>query len=80
VLGEDRVTIVDQVLVVGISDDLSQLLQRPARARVCGDVHVRQTACAVLDDDEHVQHPKRRRDGDEEVAGEDGRGLIPQEG
>ena len=65
-------TIMNQVLVAfGISDDLSQLLQRPACARACGDVHVRQSACAVLDDDEHVQHPKRRRDGDEEVAGED---------
>ena len=44
--------------------------------RACGDVHVRQSARAVLDDDKHVQHPKRCRDGDEEVAGEDGRGLI----
>jgi hypothetical protein len=32
---------------------------------------VRQTARAVLDDDEHVQHPKRRRDRNEEVTGED---------
>ena len=52
VLCEDRVTIMDQVLVVvGISDDLSQLLQRPARTRVRGHVHVRESACAVLDDD-----------------------------
>ena len=59
---EDAVTIVDQVLVAfGISDYLSQLVQRPARARVRGDVHVRQAARTVLDDDEHVQHPKRRR-------------------
>jgi hypothetical protein len=80
VLGEDRVTIVDQVLVAfGISDDLSQLLQRRGRTRLCRHVHVRQAARAVLDDDKHVQHPKRRRDGYEEVAGEDSRGLIPQE-
>jgi hypothetical protein len=61
----------------GVCDHLSELLQRPGRIRVCRHVHVRQTACAVLDDDEHVQHPKCRRHGDEEVAGEDGRGLIP---
>jgi hypothetical protein len=45
-----------------------------------GERNVRQTARAVLDDDEHVQHPKRRRDGDEEVAGEDGPCMTLQEG
>jgi hypothetical protein len=65
-LGEDRVTIMDQVPVVfGIAHDFPQLLQRPVRAGVRGDVHMRQAACAVLDDDEHVQHPERGRDGDE---------------
>jgi len=70
----------DQVFVIAsVSDHCSELLQRPGRTRVCRHVQVRQAARAVLDDDEHVQHPKRRRDGDEEVAREDGRGLIPQE-
>jgi len=45
-----------------------------------GERNVRQTARAVLDDDEPVQHPKRRRDGDEEVAGEDGPCMTLQEG
>ena len=58
-------------VVVGISDDFSQLLQRPVRARVGGDVQVRETTRAVLDDDEHVQHPERGGDRNEEVAGKD---------
>jgi hypothetical protein len=77
---EDAVPVMDQIPVrTGVCDHFSKLLQRPGRTRVCGDVHVRQSACAVVDDDKYVQRPKRRRDGDEEVAGEDGRGLIPQE-
>jgi len=58
---EDAVPVMDQVLViVSVSDPCSELLQRPGRTRVGRHVHVRQTPRAVLDDDEHVQHPKRR--------------------
>jgi hypothetical protein len=45
----------DQILVIlSARDHLAELLQRPGRTRVCGNVHVRQAARAVLDDDEHV--------------------------
>jgi len=78
--GEDCVAIVDEVLVViGVSDDLSQLLQRPLRTRMCGDVQVCETTRAVLDDDEQLQHTERGGDRNEEVACEDGRRLVLQE-
>jgi hypothetical protein len=59
---EDAVPVMDQIPVsIGVCDQLSKLLQRPGCTRVGGHVHVRQTARAVLDDDEHVQHPKCRQ-------------------
>src|SRR4249920_512811 len=78
---EDAVPVMDQILVIAsVANHLAELLQRPGRTRVCRHVYVRQAARAVLDDDEHVQHPKCRRDGDEEVAGEDGPRMTLQEG
>ena len=45
----DRVTIVNQVLVIAaLAEHLSQLLQRPQRARVRGHVQVRQAARAAV--------------------------------
>ena len=77
---EDAIPIVNQILVlVGVCDHLSGQLQRPVRRRMRGHVHVRQTARAVLDDDEHVQHPERNSDGYEEVARNDRLGVISQE-
>ena len=55
------------------------MLQRPASGWMGSDIHVRQAACAVLDDDKDVQHPERGRDGHEEVTRENGRGVISQE-
>lgn len=54
-LGENPITIVDQILVatVVIADHLSQL-QRPGRARMRGYVQMGQSACPVFDDNEHV--------------------------
>ena len=37
-----------------LPDDRLQLLQRSIRAGVRGHVHVGQTACTVLDDDEYI--------------------------
>jgi len=56
------------------------LLKRPGSARVGRHVHMRQTARAVLDDDKHVEHTKRRSNGNEEVAGEDAACMTLQEG
>ena len=44
-------------VVIGVRDHFSDLLQRPGRARMRGDVHVHQSAAAVLDDDEYVEQP-----------------------
>jgi hypothetical protein len=80
VLREDRIAIVDQILLLRVPNHLPELLQRPRSARARSDVHVGQASGAVLYDDEHVQHPERGRDGDEEVAGEDGGRMVLQEG
>ena len=78
---EDLVAVMEKILMRAfLSDDRSQLLQRPIRARVRCHVDVGQPTRAVLDDNKHVQHPKCRRDRHEEVAGEDRLGMVLQEG
>ena len=63
-LREYLVSVMDKVLMPAfLADDLPQLLQRPGRTRVCGHTHVGQTTCAVLNDNEYVQHSKRGSDG-----------------
>ena len=55
-LGENLVSVMDKILMRAFrADDRPQLLQRPVCTRVCGHIHVRQTACAVLDDNEYVK-------------------------
>ena len=58
---------------------LAQLLQRPGGGRMSCDVAVDQASRSVLDDHEDVQHSKARRDGDEEITGEDSLGMQTQE-
>ena len=80
-LRKDAVPVVKQIpVVIGVRNYFSHLLQRPSRARVRGEVHVQQTSTAVLDDDEHVEQPKRRSDDHEEVARENGPRVVLQEG
>src|ERR1039457_1920503 len=70
----------DQIpVIVSVPNHLSELLQRPGRTRVRRHVHARQTARAMLDDDKHVQHPKTRRNRNEEVACEDAPCMTLQE-
>jgi hypothetical protein len=46
---DDAFPVMDQILaIVSVRDHLSALLQRPGRTRLCGHVHVRQTARAAL--------------------------------
>ena len=54
-------------MILGITDNLAQLLQCPGSTRVGRHVQVRETTRAVLDHDEHVQRAERRRYRDEEV-------------
>src|SRR6266851_1760442 len=78
---EDLVSVVDEVLMPAfLPDDRPQLLQRPVCARVCGHINVGQPTRAVLDHNKHVQRPKRRRDRNEEVTGENRRSMVLQEG
>src|ERR1017187_4275709 len=80
-LGKDLVSVMDKVLMRAfLTDDCPQLLQRPVRARVRRHVYMRQSACPVLDDNKHVQHPERRSDRDEEVTCENRLCMVPKEG
>jgi hypothetical protein len=66
---EDAVAVVDQVFVPTlVANGLSQLLARPARARVRSHVVVDQAAGLMLDDNEYVEQAECARHRDEEVA------------
>ena len=79
--GENTVPVVEQELILMIDAcHFAQLLQRPDCGRVSGDIAVNQATSAVLDDDEDVEHPEARRDGQAEVAGENPLSVKTQEG
>lgn len=65
---EDAVAIMNQEFVLLKTNRLAQLLQRPSRTWMGGDVAMDQTAAAMLDHYEHIQQAKRRGDGDEEIT------------
>src|SRR5450631_3161628 len=78
---EDAVAIVNQEFVsVFAPDGLTQLLQRPGGTRMRRDVAMDKTTAAMLDHHEHVQQPKRRGDGDKEIAGNESLRAHAQEG
>src|ERR1700731_2650554 len=62
------------------SSRLAQLLQRPGRTWMCGDVAMDQAPAAVLNHHEHIRQSKRRGDDDEEIARYDPLGVQAQEG
>src|SRR6202521_3546330 len=71
----------DQVaLPSSIPHDFPQLLQCPVRVWVRRHIDMRQATGPVFDNNEHVQHPKRRSDSHEEVACKDRRGVVTQKG
>lgn len=59
-------------------DTVPELLDRPFGCRVVGNVPVQNSSCGDVDEDEDVQPAKRGRDDQEEVAGEDGAGVIDE--
>jgi hypothetical protein len=65
---------------MGECKELTELLDRPFRRRMCGHVHVKNPPGADLHRYEDVQHPERGGHRYEEVAGDDGLGVIPHEG
>ena len=78
---EDAVAIVNQELVpVFAPNRLTQLLQHPRGTRMRCDVAMDQTTVAMLDHHEHVQQSQRRGDGDEEIAGNESRGVQTEKG
>jgi hypothetical protein len=58
---------------------LAQLLLRLLSRRIRSHIHMSQSPCPVLDDHKHVQHAEGRGHRDEEVAGDDGLGVVLQE-
>ena len=79
-LGKNAVSIVQQVFVPLQSNRLPQLLQRPSRRRVRGDITMNQASTVMLDDHEYIQLSKGDRDGEEKVTGNDPLGVQAQEG
>jgi hypothetical protein len=81
VLGENPISIVDQVAMASsTSDHFPQLLQSPVGARIRRHVDMGQASRVVLDHHEYIQHPERRSDSHEEVACKDRRGVVTQKG
>jgi hypothetical protein len=60
-----------------VTDHLASLLQRPVGARVLRHVEVQPPARTMMDHPPHIEPPERRRDCDEEVAGDNGLGMVP---
>jgi hypothetical protein len=78
---ENIVPVVEQESIsMGDACHFAQVLQRPRRSGVGGDVAVDQVTSPVLDHDEDVEHVKARRDGEAEVAGENPPSMKTQEG
>ena len=81
VLGEDSISIMDQVTVPSsVPHDFPQLLQSPVGARMRRHIEMRKAPRAVLDYHENVQHPKRRSDRNEEVTRKNRLCMVLQEG
>ena len=55
---------------------LSKLLQRPIGSRVAGDIEVKESSCTDFHDEEDVDQLECRRHHNEEIAGDDGLGVI----
>ena len=79
--GEDCIAVVDDVAVGMIEHQkLPELLGGPLGGRVLSDVAVQDPARSNFHCDEDVQHAKARRDRNEEVTGDNGVRMIPNEG
>ena len=78
---ENTVPVVEQELISVIdAGHFAQLLQRPGSSGMGRDVAVNQATGPVLDDDEDVDHPEARRDGEAEITGENSLSVKTQEG
>ena len=80
--GEDGVPVVNQVVKGMIrGDGLAQLLGRPRRARVLGDIHMEDLSRGDLHHHEHIEAScEVQRNDSDEVTGHNGPGVIAHEG
>jgi hypothetical protein len=78
---KNAIAIMQQVFVRLLqSNRLTQLLQRPSRSRVRGDIAMNQASTAMLDDHEYIQLSKGYGDGEEKATGNDPLGMQPKKG
>lgn len=77
---EDGVAVMNQKLVGMIEcEHFAELLDRPLRGGMGRDVGVDDAARADLHGDKNVEDPEIQRDRLEEIAGNDGRGMVAYE-
>ena len=63
-----------------IWDRLTQLLQRPARRGVRGDIGMENAARGVLHHDQDIEQAKGGCDHDTEITGDDRPGMVADKG
>ena len=69
VCGKNAIAIMQQVFVPLLqSNRITQLLQRPSRSRVRGDIAMNHASTAMLDDHEYIQLSQGYGDGEEKVS------------
>jgi hypothetical protein len=74
---EDGVTVTDQETVRMIARNrFAKLLQGPGRRWMCGDVAMHDAPCADLHQEEHIESSEPSGHYDQEIAGDDGLGVI----
>ena len=75
--GVNGVAVVDEEPVRFLSrDGLPELLERPVRGGMSGDVAVSDPACSHFHDHENVQHPKAGCRTDEEITCQQALGMV----
>src|SRR5450631_2352721 len=81
VLRKNAIPIMQQVFALLLqSNRFTQLLQRPNRSRVRGDIAMNQASTVMLDDHEYIQLSKSDGDGEEKVTGNDPLGVQAKKG
>ena len=75
--GVNAVAVVNEEPVRFLSrDDFPDLLKRPIRGGMSGNVEVSDPACSHFHNYEDIENPKMSRHGDEEIAGQNALGMI----
>ena len=78
--GEDGIPVVNEKSVRMVAGQcLAELLERPCRCRMIGDVHMKQAARADLHGNEHIQDSETGSDHSEEVTGDNRFRVIADE-